>query len=80
MYAAALMAGRGQLDVVVDGPISLPAGNGKTWSPQNYTGAYLGALPLREALARSLNTVAVKLTLEVGAEEVARVARAMGVR
>ncbi len=80
VYAAALMAGRGQLDIVVDGPISMPAGNGKTWSPQNYNGAYMGALPLREALARSLNTVAVKLTLEVGAEEVARVARAMGVR
>jgi penicillin-binding protein 1A len=80
VYTAALLAGRTQLDRVLDGPISMPAGNGKLWSPRNYDGSFAGLLPMRAALARSLNTVAVRLTLEVGAEEVARVARLMGVK
>jgi penicillin-binding protein 1A len=65
---------------VLDGPISLPAGNGKIWSPQNYEGGFAGLVPMRQALAKSLNTVAVRLTLESGPDEVARLARTMGVR
>jgi len=65
---------------VLDGPISLPAGGGKLWSPKNYDGKYAGMLPMRHALARSLNTVAVRLLLERGSADVVRVARAMGVR
>ncbi|MCB9761615.1 MAG: PBP1A family penicillin-binding protein [Alphaproteobacteria bacterium] len=80
VYAAALLSGRSSLDTVLDAPISLPAGGGKSWSPQNYGGGYAGALPMRSALARSLNTVAVRLAMEVGPAEVVRLARAMGVR
>jgi penicillin-binding protein 1A len=80
VYTAALLAGYTQLDRVLDGPISMQAGNGKLWSPKNYDGGYSGLLPMRTALAKSLNTVAVRLTLEVGASEVARVARMMGVK
>jgi penicillin-binding protein 1A len=79
LYATALSEGRNQLDTVVDGPISLPAGNGKTWSPQNYSGGYAGKVTLRSALARSLNTVAVRLALDVGIDDVATLARRMGV-
>lgn len=80
VYATALLGGHSQLDVVVDAPLSMPAGGGRTWSPRNYGGKYFGRLPMRQALARSLNTVSVRLVLEQGAAEVARVARAMGVR
>ena len=80
VYAAALLAGRSQLDRVTDGPVSLPAGGGQAWSPKNYDGKYEGPVLLRRALARSLNTVAVRLILETGAAEVARLAAAMGVR
>lgn len=80
LYAAALLHGHTQLDRVVDGPISLPAGGGRSWSPSNYDDKYEGILPLRRALAKSLNTVAVRLILETGAPEVARVASALGVR
>ena len=80
VYGAALMNGHTQLDRVLDAPISLPAGNGKIWSPQNYEGGYAGLLPMRQALAKSLNTVAVRLTLETGPDKVATFARMMGVR
>jgi penicillin-binding protein 1A len=80
VYGSALLGGHTQLDPVLDGPISLPAGNGKIWSPQNYEGGYAGLLPMRQALAKSLNTVAVRLTLESGPDKVATFARMMGVR
>ena len=80
VYATALAAGRTQLDIVVDGPISLPAGNGKTWQPKNYGGGFAGPITLRGALARSLNTVAVRLALDVGAPTIAGTAARAGVR
>lgn len=80
VYGAALLHGRSSLDRVLDAPLSLPAGGGKVWSPKNYDGGYAGLLPMRTAFAKSLNTVAVRLAMDVGADEIARVARAMGVR
>jgi penicillin-binding protein 1A len=80
IYASALARGHTQLDTVLDAPLSLPAGNGKVWSPKNYGGRFFGALPMRKALAMSLNSVAVRLALEDGPTEVARLAQAMGVR
>jgi penicillin-binding protein 1A len=80
VYATALLAGRTQLDAIVDGPIALPAGGGKVWRPKNYDGRFFGRVTLREALTRSLNTVAVRLGLEVGPQEIARTARRLGVR
>ncbi|MCB9742187.1 MAG: PBP1A family penicillin-binding protein [Alphaproteobacteria bacterium] len=80
VYGAALLSGHSQLDMVLDAPLALPAGGGKTWSPQNYSGGFAGNLPMRTAIAKSLNTVAVRLAMEVGPQEVARLAGAMGVR
>ncbi len=47
--------------IVVDSPVCI--GN---WCPHNYGGSYAGSLPLANALARSLNTVAVKLSIAIG--------------
>lgn len=80
VYATALAEGRTQLDIVVDAPISLPAGNGKLWTPKNYGGGYAGSITLRGALARSLNTVAVRLALASGPHRIATLARDAGVR
>ncbi len=79
VYAAAFAAGHTQLDRITDGPLYLPAGNGKVWSPKNYGGGFAGPIPIRRALAASLNTVAVRLALEVGPTEIARLARSLGV-
>ncbi|HYX93041.1 MAG TPA: transglycosylase domain-containing protein, partial [Myxococcaceae bacterium] len=80
VYAAKLLKGGSQLDTVLDAPVVLPAGGGKTWAPKNYTGRFAGYLPMRSALAQSINTVAVRLGMEVGPSEIVRVATAMGIR
>jgi penicillin-binding protein 1A len=62
VYLTALMSGKYKpTTVVVDGPVCL--GN---WCPRNYGGNYYGAIPLVGALTRSLNTVAVKLSIGIG--------------
>jgi penicillin-binding protein 1A len=51
----------------------------KGWRPENYTHEYLGPVTLTRALANSLNTVAVRLTLEVGPAAVVRTAHRLGI-
>jgi len=49
------------------------------WSPVNYGGGISGrAMTLYEALMKSVNTIAVKLSLEVGREKVLEVAHRIG--
>jgi penicillin-binding protein 1A len=78
VYGTALLQGHSQIDMVLDAPISLPGASG-AWSPKNYSGGYSGNLPMRRALAKSLNTVSVRLILETGVASVIRTAHAMGV-
>jgi penicillin-binding protein 1A len=57
-----------------DAPINV-----KGWTPENYTKEYFGQVTLTQALAMSLNTVAVRLGLEVGARNVVRTAHRLGI-
>ena len=57
-----------------DAPINV-----KGWTPENYTKEYFGPVTLTQALAMSLNTVAVRLGLEVGAKNVVRTAHRLGI-
>jgi penicillin-binding protein 1A len=68
VYAAALEHGYTATSRVLDGPITFGRGRG-AWSPQNYGRRYYGKVNLREALARSLNTVSVRLLDDVGLED-----------
>jgi len=62
VYLTALMSGKFKpTTIVVDSPVCI--GN---WCPHNFGGSYYGALPLANALAKSLNTVAVKLSIAIG--------------
>ncbi len=62
VYLTALMTGRFKPSTpVVDGPVCI--GN---WCPHNFETEYAGTVPLVIALARSLNTVAVKLSIAIG--------------
>ncbi len=56
--------------------INLP--NGTVYSPENSDGQYLGALTLRDALAKSRNVVAVQLGQKLGMDSIATLARRMG--
>jgi penicillin-binding protein 1A len=58
----------------VDGPVSVDG-----WRPGNYEGRYYGPVTLREAFARSLNSVAVQVTQQVGPQRVAETAQRLGI-
>jgi 1A family penicillin-binding protein len=60
--------------VLVDRPIQIG-----DWEPQNSTGRFKGAMPLRAAFAQSVNTVAAQLADEVGIPAVIATARRLGV-
>lgn len=74
VYLAALESGLTPNTVIDDAPINV---NG--WRPKNYRNQYRGAITMREGLADSVNTVAVRLTLEAGRTRVARTARRLGI-
>jgi penicillin-binding protein 1A len=51
----------------------------KGWKPENYSREYHGPVTLKQALAMSLNTVAVRLTQEFGPPAVIRTAHRLGI-
>lgn len=74
VYLAALEAGLMPETIREDSPVSV-----RGWSPENYSRQYSGPVSLTKALALSLNTVAVKLGMEVGPKNVVRVAQRLGI-
>jgi penicillin-binding protein 1A len=75
VYAAALEAGLAPDDVRPDAPVRIG-----DYAPTNADGLYIGNVTLAEALARSINTVAVRVTSEIGVERVAELARRFGLK
>ncbi|HVY35360.1 MAG TPA: PBP1A family penicillin-binding protein [Caulobacteraceae bacterium] len=73
IYAAALEIGLKPTDTRVDAPVRLGP-----WSPQNYGGGYVGPVTLADALARSINTVAVRVAQEVGSHKIGDLAARFG--
>jgi len=80
VYTAALeKAGLTPATIIVDAPISFPDPWSKTtWTPQNYDGGYLGAIPLRHALEQSRNIPAIKTLQRIGIEAGLEYARKLG--
>jgi len=74
VYLAALEAGLKPDTIMRDSPIML---NG--WAPKNYTDAYIGEVNLETAFAKSINTVAVKLSERVGRSNVVAMSRRLGI-
>jgi len=74
VYLAALERGLTPESLRDDRPIDV-----KGWRPENYHREYLGPVTLTRALANSLNTVAVRLVLEVGPKTVVRTAHRLGI-
>jgi penicillin-binding protein 1A len=74
VYLAALESGYSPDTVAYDGPTTVAG-----WSPRNYTGNYRGRISLRDSLAQSINTVAVRITAKVGPSRVVRTAMRLGI-
>jgi penicillin-binding protein 1A len=74
-YAAAMEKGMTPETVVVDAPITW-----RGWSPQNYGRSYSGRVTLMNALARSINTIPVRLAKDkLGTDVIAQTAKRMGI-
>ena len=74
VYLTALEHGLTPETVRDDAPITV-----KGWKPENYEHEFMGPVTLTTALANSLNTVSVRLILEVGPSAVARTAYRLGI-
>lgn len=74
VYLTAMEQGLTPDTIRQDAPIEV-----KGWKPENYTHEYFGAVTLTQALAMSLNTVAIRLGLEVGPKNVVRTAHRLGI-
>ncbi len=79
VYAAALEAGFTPDLILEDAPITINIPGSGPWSPDNYDREYQGIMTMTEALARSINTIAVRLSQEVGSDRVRAVAQDFGV-
>ncbi len=81
IYAAALQHGFTAATIVNDAQVVyVDPVTAEVWKPQNYDRRFRGQLPMREALARSLNNVAVRILLDVGIPSVIDIVRRCGIR
>ncbi|WP_300973272.1 transglycosylase domain-containing protein [Sphingomonas sp. LHG3406-1] len=74
VYLAALESGMKPTTTLVDEPVDIEG-----WRPRNSTRSYLGAVSLREAFARSINTISAKIGAELGFGTIADMARRFGI-
>lgn len=79
VFAAALDLGMRYDDIVDDTPLTIDIPGSGPWSPRNYTNDFSGSVTLTEALAASLNIPAVRISEEVGRENVRTVASGFGI-
>jgi penicillin-binding protein 1A len=74
VYLTALDQGMTPNSVQIDEPVRFG-----DWQPENYKRKYLGRVTLEKALALSLNTVAAKLAVQVGPQNVVTTAHRLGI-
>lgn len=78
VYALAMDMGYEPNDLVEDAPLTMDVPGSGPWSPRNYTNRFLGFMTLTEALARSQNIPAVRISEAMGRERVRQAANAFG--
>jgi penicillin-binding protein 1A len=80
IYSAAFSRGYTPSTIINDAPIALPDPTkpGGLWTPQNDDGKFRGPMRLREALAQSVNLVAIRLLDAVGVRYVREYATRFG--
>jgi penicillin-binding protein 1A len=74
VYLAGLEAGLQPSDHFVDRPIRVGG-----WQPRDYGGRYQGDMTMAEALAQSINTIAVQVALRAGIGNTVAVAHRLGI-
>jgi penicillin-binding protein 1A len=74
VFLTAIENGRTPASRVVDAAVTY-----RGWTPENFDEKHEGEVSLTQALSRSINTVAVRLCLELGPENVRATARRLGI-
>ncbi len=74
VYLAALRKGYTPQDTIDAGPIDV-----RGWSPANFDDEHYGRITLADAFAKSVNTAAVRLAIDVGLDNVIAAARDLGI-
>ena len=74
VYLAALESGMKPTDSMVDKPVNI---NG--WRPRNNSRTYSGPVTIREAFARSINTISAQIGEQLGFSTIADMARRFGI-
>ena len=86
VYTEAMNQGLTPCDLRRDEPITVEAfdsksGNVIKWSPTNASGTFSGdTMTLKKAFAKSVNSIAVRLGLELGARNIIKTAEDMGIK
>ncbi len=75
IYLSALAKGMSPDSVIDDAPITIGG-----WSPKNDNGQYAGPIPMRRAIAQSINTVAVRLNQDIGKGTAIDLAERLGIK
>jgi len=79
VYATALELGYSPYDTVEDAPFCMTIPGSGEWCPENYTRDFAGTVTLVDALAKSLNIPAVKISESVGRDLVHQVSSDFGI-
>jgi penicillin-binding protein 1A len=74
VYLAGLEAGLKPSSVMVDAPVKIDG-----WAPKNFKGQFEGEMTIADALARSVNTIAVKVAQKAGPRRIVKTARRLGI-
>jgi penicillin-binding protein 1A len=74
VYLTALESGMKPTDTIVDEPFEIDG-----WRPRNSTRTHAGPVTLREAFARSINTISAKIGAQLGFGTIADMARRFGI-
>lgn len=80
VYGAAFMQGLGPGTTLIDQAVALRLPGGEVWTPSDDSPPSGQPMTLRDGLVHSKNTITAQLMQEVGADSVAELAKAMGVR
>jgi penicillin-binding protein 1A len=80
VYYAAIHSGMPASQILYDAPVMIDMPDGSVYSPRNYDPDFRGPLTMRDALKHSVNTIAVRLGVDIGLETVAQTAREFGIR
>ena len=78
VYTAAIDRGFTPASIIIDAPVSYPAGNGQIYNPHNYDHKFLGPVTLRYALEESRNIPAIKMMDTLGPKNVLEYAKRFG--